>query len=251
MRILLLGHDDLASLYALDRLLGRLAPHELEVMLSGPLAGPSSGALARLARIDAGLCRQFLETADPRLARARALPRPNAAEGVDALRELDPHLVVSVRYRRILREPAIRIPRHGVINLHSGLLPDYKGVMATFWAMLNDEPEIGCTLHRIVDSGIDTGPVLDDCRRPTDFRKSYLANVLGLYGAGCERVVAAIAAIAEAAAPASGAPPLRGIPQDPAAGRYYSTPDAQDVERFLARGLVLVDGGELEGLDGA
>ena len=49
-------------------------------------------------------------------------------------------------YRRILKAAAIQIPRHGVLNLHSGLLPAYKGLMATFWATLNGEEEIGCTL---------------------------------------------------------------------------------------------------------
>ena len=50
--------------------------------------------------------------------------------------------------------------RLGVINLHGGLSPDYRGADCTFWALYNGEPEnIGCTLHYI-DAGIDTGKVI-------------------------------------------------------------------------------------------
>jgi methionyl-tRNA formyltransferase len=111
------------------------------------------------------------------------------------MRRLAPDLIVSIRYRRILKDAVIAIPRLGVLNLHSGVLPDYKGVMATFWAMLQNEEMIGATLHRIVDSGIDTGPVIGTRPVPADYGSSYLANVLRLYGPGCDMIVEAIQAL--------------------------------------------------------
>jgi methionyl-tRNA formyltransferase len=161
------------------------------------------------------------------------LAAPNSADGLAALAAYEPDLLVSVRYRRILKSAAIRVPRHGVLNLHSGLLPDYKGVMATFWAMLNGEQIIGCTLHRIVDGTIDTGPIIGLSNTPTRPDRSYLANVLELYPAGCRMMVDAIRKISlgdpvEASEQASG-------------GRYYPMPMAGDLEKFLARGLRLAD----------
>ena len=90
----------------------------------------------------------------------------NDAAGHERYAESKPDVVLSVRYGVILRDPAISLPKHGVLNLHSGLLPDYKGVMATFWALLNKESEIGTTLHFIEDSSIDTGSIVTTTRHP-------------------------------------------------------------------------------------
>lgn len=50
--------------------------------------------------------------------------------------------------------------RLGIVNLHGGLSPHYRGADCTFWALHNGEPEqIGCTIH-YVDSGIDTGRLI-------------------------------------------------------------------------------------------
>lgn len=202
-------------------------------------ANDTPAALVDLARIDKELSGRFLTSAQPALSRANALPRPNAAEGLAVLNDVSPDLILSIRYRRILKNAAIAIPKHGVINLHSGLLPDYRGVMATFWAMLNGESEIGCTLHRIVDSGIDTGPVLGVSRMRTATNKSYLANVLGLYSDGCEMIERAIKATTRGKA-------LPGTHQIEVGGRYYSTPDADAIQRFFDKNLTLANGTELE-----
>ncbi|MEM4725030.1 MAG: formyltransferase family protein, partial [Candidatus Hadarchaeum sp.] len=50
--------------------------------------------------------------------------------------------------------------RLGIVNLHGGLSPEYRGADCTFWALYNREPEkVGCTLHWI-DAGIDTGRLI-------------------------------------------------------------------------------------------
>ncbi len=245
MKILLLGHHDIASLYALDRVIHLLPEHDFSVLLSRDAKSTiqDDTPLGQLARIDAELCDRFLRgqirgAVSPQLAASPVAPlsSPNSPEGLQTLEEQQAELIVSIRYRRILKEQAIAIPTRGVINLHSGILPDYRGVMATFWAMLAGEKEIGATLHWIVDSGIDTGPVIGIRRKPACPERSYLANVLGLYTDGCDMIAEAVRAIAEERGPG-------GCPQ-PSGGRYYSAPDVRDVERFLDAGLVLTDGTE-------
>lgn len=251
MNIVLLGHEDAASLFAMSELVAARPAHDYRAFVSGQLPQSTAipPALGELAAADAALCERLRreDGLPPAIRAATALPAPNGPEGLAELAASAPDVVVSIRYRRILREAAISIPRHGVINLHSGILPDYAGVMATFWALLAGEAEIGCTLHRIVDAGIDTGPVIGVRRRPAEPAASYLANLLGLYPAGIAEICAAIDHLE-----AGRAIPAR--PQDPAGGRYYSTPDAAAVARFLGRGLLLADGreatllGELPGL---
>jgi methionyl-tRNA formyltransferase len=241
VKIILLGHDDLPSLYALQRVIEAAPQHSYTAFFSGGLSasGQPPAELRQLGAIDARLCVRLHESgrlAKP-LVEAGALPQPNSDDGCDALRNLAPDLIVSIRYRRILRSRAIAIPRLGVLNLHSGVLPDYKGVMATFWAMLNSEPNIGATLHRIVDSGIDTGPVIGISRIPADYGSSYLANVLRLYGPGCDMVAQALQQIETGREP-------EASPQGPG-GHYFSTPGAADIRAFRDRGLVLANGSEL------
>ena len=108
--------------------------------------------------------------------------------------------------------------------------------MATFWAMLQGEPEIGTTLHRIVDAGIDTGPVIEINRRAARPKSSYLTNVIGLYADGCDAIVRAVHAL-----DVSGV--VNGEPQI-AAGQYFRTPDRAAVRRYESRGLTLFDGRE-------
>jgi len=245
VRIVLLGHDDLASLCALQRVIEGTPEHDYVAFFSGnlPRSPETPPELAELARIDARLCARLRESG--RLARplleAEDLPQPNSAAGHEVLARAAPDLIVSIRYRRILKDAAIAIPPQGVLNLHSGVLPDYKGVMATFWAMLHGEDTIGATLHRIIDSGIDTGPVIGIRRTPADYGSSYLANVLRLYGPGCELITAAIHAIGAGREVAA-------TPQAPG-GRYFSTPGIADLEAFRRRGLRLADGLELAAVE--
>ena len=243
VRIVLLGHDDLPSLYALQRVIEGAPHHDYQVYLSGELAAAAESphGLQNLADVDARLCAELRATgrlAEP-LMDAATLPAPNSVTGRGILQGLEPDLVVSIRYRRILRSEVIAIPRLGVLNLHSGVLPEYKGVMATFWAMLQNESEIGATLHRIVDCGIDTGPVIGIRRISTDYESSYLANVLRLYGPGCTMVVDALQVLEAGREPAA-------RPQ-PSGGRYFSAPAADDLDAFTGRGLTLASG--LEGAE--
>ena len=241
LKIVLLGHEDLPSLYALQRVMSAAPQHDYSAFFSGDLpARPDTpDDLLDLASVDARLCAVYRESGrlTKRLLDAPTLPQPNMPAGLAALERLEPDLIVSIRYRRILKSEAIAIPHLGVLNLHSGVLPDYKGVMATFWAMLHAEEMIGSTLHRIIDSGIDTGPVIGIRQVVADYRASYLANVLRLYGAGCDMVIEALQSLARGAEVETAA-------QQPG-GRYFSTPEAADFRQFAARGLELASGREL------
>ena len=68
--------------------------------------------------------------------------------------------IIAVFGTSLIREPLLGKGRIGIVNLHGGLSPDYRGADCTFWALYNGEPErVGCTLH-FIDSGIDTGNLI-------------------------------------------------------------------------------------------
>ena len=242
VNIVLLGHQDIASLYALNRLIHLLPNHRYSAFMSGVLASSDKvpAALTELAQVDAQLCSEYLSNSQVSelLRTAPELTAPNSSKGLATLRQCDPDLIVAIRFRRILHDAAIAVPRRGVLNLHSGILPEYRGVMATFWAMLNDEVEIGTTLHRIVDSGIDTGPIIGISRTVTNRGESYLANVLGLYQEGCSVVAKAISDLDRGKA-------LAGYRQSSSPVAYFSTPDEAAIKAFTAKRLKMATGQEL------
>ncbi|MDP2110542.1 MAG: formyl transferase [Thiobacillus sp.] len=86
----------------------------------------------------------------------REVPHINHPDVVKLARELKPDLLC-VFGTSLIRGDLLNEGRLGIINLHGGLSPEYRGADCTFWALYNGEPEkIGCTLHYI-DAGIDTG----------------------------------------------------------------------------------------------
>jgi len=77
----------------------------------------------------------------------------------DTVQRLSPD-VVAVFGTSLIRSPLLGQGRLGMLNLHGGLSPDYRGADCTFWALYNGEPErVGCTLH-FINAGIDTGALV-------------------------------------------------------------------------------------------
>lgn len=104
----------------------------------------------------------FFPDGNPRLDRpelVREVPHINHPEVVRLARELQPDLIC-VFGTSLIRGELLNQGRLGIINLHGGLSPEYRGADCTFWALYNGEPDkVGCTLHYI-DAGIDTGRLI-------------------------------------------------------------------------------------------
>lgn len=73
-------------------------------------------------------------------------------------REVKPDLILSIYFNQILKSWTIDQLGQGVYNLHPALLPAYRGVSPTFWALANGEEDAGITLHKIVVK-IDAGEI--------------------------------------------------------------------------------------------
>lgn len=224
MKITVLTNWDCASAHALSLLAPDLTDFEVAVFYTrkkskSTLAKP--GNLAALARFDEqqlSLSQSIFDHFN-----ARQLNDINGRDFAE-FESSKPDLVISIRHMSILKSAVISTPTLGVINLHSGILPNYQGVMATFWAMKNNEKEIGTTLHFIEDASIDTGAVIAWSRQATQFDKSYFENTLSIYQDGCQNIINAVNKLDSgeslAAAPQSGA------------SSYFSFPSDTDFEEF-------------------
>ena len=84
---------------------------------------------------------------------------------ISELRELKPDLIVVVAYGQILPQSILDLPKFGCLNVHTSLLPKYRGAAPIQWAIADGEPETGVTIMKM-DAGLDTGPILSARRTP-------------------------------------------------------------------------------------
>ena len=85
--------------------------------------------------------------------------RVRRPEAVELLRSLAPDVMVVVGYGQIIPQAVIDIAPLGIINVHSSLLPKYRGAAPVQWAIASGETRTGVTTMRI-DAGLDTGDIL-------------------------------------------------------------------------------------------
>ncbi len=123
-----------------------------------------------------------------------------------------------------------------LLNLHPGVLPQYRGVITAMRAMMNGEKEFGYSLHHI-DEHFDAGDVIDIRTKPLDYTKSMLGNMENLYETGVQMVLDATEKFARGGDLHEGK-----IPQDPAKSCYYTFATERELETCREKGIRLVDG---------
>ncbi|MCD7945143.1 MAG: methionyl-tRNA formyltransferase [Clostridiales bacterium] len=78
-----------------------------------------------------------------------------------------PELMVVAAYGKILPRPFFEMPPLGCINVHSSLLPKYRGAAPINWAVINGERETGVTIMDIAEA-LDSGDILAQATTPID-----------------------------------------------------------------------------------
>jgi methionyl-tRNA formyltransferase len=251
MRILLCLNRDFISNLALNQFWPALGNHEFDIFLSNGVGRKNAPRAAEIeqwgklekALIDDGLfplldrrtpkAGQFLSFAQmARFSRSgivREFASINRDEGLAYVQQFQPDVIISIRFGQIFKPPIFAIPRLGIINLHSGILPDYQGILATFWAMLHNKARIGCTLHYVTDGTIDTGAIIEIHSLPADRARSLLWNVASLYEGGTAMIASVLSKLADGR-------PVETSPQDAGKSRYFSYPEQQPLNEFFVSG---------------
>ena len=80
-------------------------------------------------------------------------------EAAAQVRELAPELIVVAAYGKLLPEEILETPPKGSINVHSSLLPRYRGAAPINWAILNGETETGVSIMYMAKE-LDAGDVI-------------------------------------------------------------------------------------------
>ncbi|SFI52340.1 methionyl-tRNA formyltransferase [Albimonas pacifica] len=166
------------------------------------------------------------------LARARGVaqietPSVNDPAYLARLRAMRPDLILSVAGPEIFSAELLSIPRLGCINVHTGRLPEYRGMLPSFWQLLRGEREATITVHRMVEA-LDAGEVLATAEFALHRRDSLDRVIRGTKRVGARLMVEVLERLREGR--------LEGRPLDMTRARYFRFPQAEDVGAFRSRG---------------
>lgn len=114
---------------------------------------------------------------------------------LDILKRLAPELIVVAAYGKILPVDILTLPELGCINVHSSLLPKYRGAAPINWAILNGESETGVTIMHMAQ-GLDTGDMIASVSTPIDVNENAQELHDRLAGLGAGLLVQVVDALA-------------------------------------------------------
>lgn len=162
-----------------------------------------------------------------------------SGEALSLVRDLAPELIVVAAYGKILPEEILGVPHYGCINVHSSLLPKYRGAAPINWAILNGEKESGVSIMYMAKE-LDAGDVILQKSTPIGEEEDAQSLTARLADLGAGALSQAVASLADGTA--------ARVPQDaslhtyaPMLGREMSPVDWSRPAREIAcqvRGLI-------------
>jgi methionyl-tRNA formyltransferase len=146
----------------------------------------------------------------------------NKAENLEKIRSVNPDLLISIAGNQIFKRPLIELASQGCLNLHTALLPKYRGLMPSFWVLKNGEPDTGVSIF-FVDEGIDSGPILIQ-RKVEISGQSQEQLIFETKRIGMECMIEAINKIESG--------DKKVLPNSDSESSYFSFPTKEDVKEF-------------------
>ena len=150
MRLVFAGTPEPAAA-ALARLIA--SDHEVVAVLTRPDARRGRGRTLHPSPVKALAVEHGIEVLTP-----ESLTRDGAIR--QQLEELAPDAIPVVAYGNLIPADMLGIPKHGWVNLHFSLLPQWRGAAPVQAAIAAGDEVTGATTFRI-NEGLDTGDILD------------------------------------------------------------------------------------------
>lgn len=150
----------------------------------------------------------------------------NKEENLNKIRVFSPDIIISIAGNQIFRKPLIQLASSGCLNLHTALLPKYRGLLPSFWVLKNNESHTGVSVF-YVDEGIDSGPILVQ-KKVEIGSKTQEELIAETKQIGMELIIEAINKIASG--------DTDTIPNPNESATYFSFPTKDDVREFKKAG---------------
>jgi methionyl-tRNA formyltransferase len=150
----------------------------------------------------------------------------NHPKSLATLKDYNADIMVSIAGNQIFKQPLIDMAPNGIINLHTALLPKYRGLMPSFWVLRNCEKKTGVSVF-FVDEGIDSGDII--VQREIDIGDMSQEELIKeTKRIGIKAVIDALDCIENKS--------VSLIKNDITKGSYYTFPTKTDVKAFYKAG---------------
>lgn len=167
-----------------------------------------------------------------KLANAKGLPviecgSVNDTDYIAKLEALEPDIVASVAAPEIFKKGILGVPKLGCINIHSGRLPIYRGMMPNFWQLLHGEKHAVVTVHEMVEK-LDAGDILGTIEWALKDNDSLDRVITGTKQDGARLMMDIILKMKAGTSDST--------PLDMSNKQYFRFPQSKDVKAFRKRG---------------
>lgn len=131
----------------------------------------------------------------------------------------------------IYKKELLKLPKIGVLNIHAGKLPLYRGVFPTFWAMNNGDKTFTLTTH-LMDEKIDKGLIVRE--REIQFKSTSFTDSV-------EQIVTeSPSLIIDSLRKLKGIKDINHLTKVKGKGKYYSFPSSKHRKAFIKKGFTIV-----------
>jgi methionyl-tRNA formyltransferase len=143
---------------------------------------------------------------------------------------------MAIRFLQVFEDPIINLfhQKGFMWNLHSGLLPKYKGLLTPYRAIQNGDKTYGMTLHDLT-AGIDEGDILAKAELPLNSKRPIFDLYLDLVPHGAEIILNTLLTYLDGG-------DIRAASQERVDKKnYFTNPTSQEFREFMARGIVFAN----------
>ncbi len=155
----------------------------------------------------------------------------NAKAYIDVATNLAPDVVVSVAAPEVFKKPLLDVPKIKCINIHSGKLPVYRGMMPNFWQLLHGEPQATITIHEMAEK-LDAGGIIETHEFPLRTKDSLDRVIVGTKQEGARLMMKVLVDFASDT--------VQVTPLDMQNASYFSFPSNKDVKVLRKRGHTML-----------
>lgn len=151
----------------------------------------------------------------------------NSEEYVKHVKKQNPDLIISYSAPQVIKPELLNIPDYGIINVHGALLPNYRGLLPSFWYLYNEEKIGGATVH-FMSSDIDDGDIIEQDSIDISNCNSMFELMKKTKTLGGELMVKAIRKCAYGK--------LQSRPNNTEDGSYFTWPTVTQAKEFRLKG---------------
>ena len=152
-------------------------------------------------------------------------------EYINTATQLAPDIIVSVAAPEIFRKEILEVPIITCINIHSGRLPVYRGMMPNFWQLLHGEQYATITVHEMA-AKLDAGGIIQTRKFPLQEQDALDRVIVGTKQEGARLMIEVLTSIHKHG--------LKTTPLDMSNASYFSFPTPKDVRVLRKRGHTML-----------